>query len=664
MFQSLLIANRGEIACRIIATAHRMGLETIAVYSEADRAARHVALADRACCIGGPAAAESYLRGDAIVAAAREIGAEAIHPGYGFLAENADFADACAASGLVFVGPPPAAIRAMGEKDNAKRLMEAAGVAVVPGYHGRDQSAARLKRAAAEIGYPVLIKPVAGGGGKGMRRLDSATGFEAAVRAARREAKGAFGDGRLLIERFIERPRHIEVQVFADHSGDTIHLFERDCSIQRRHQKIIEEAPAPGITAALRARMGEAAVAAAKTIGYVGAGTVEFITEAVAPDRFYFMEMNTRLQVEHPVTEMITGLDLVEWQLRIAAGEPLPLAQDAIRLSGHAIEARLYAEDPENAFLPTSGRLERARLPAPSAHVRADTGYGQGDDIPVHYDPLIAKLIVWDADRTRAISRLRRALDATMLIGVRTNLTFLGAIARHKAFASGRYATDFVDRHQRTLAAPAPGEAVFAIVCLALLLWRQVEAAATPGDGFSPWNRTDGWRLNGASGEPVTLRHGDTETIVTAEARGAVYRLVVNGRVMEITGSITADGRLDADLDGRRMRADVVRSGTTVTVAVDGAIHEIEVIDPLAATALDETVAGDVRAPMPGRVVAVLVEAGQTVAEGEPLLIVEAMKMEHTVRAPVDGCIERVRYRPGDLVEDGADLIDFAPAAA
>ena len=666
MFDTLLIANRGEIACRIMRTARRMGLRTIAVYSDADRDARHVALADRAVRIGAADPSESYLRAETIIEAALRHGAGAVHPGYGFLAENANFAEACAAAGLRFVGPPGAAIRAMGEKDNAKRLMEKAGVPVVPGYHGRDQRLGRLRRAATEIGYPLLIKPVAGGGGKGMRRVAKPAELNSALRAARREAKSAFGDDRLLIERFITRSRHIEIQVIADSQGHTIHLFERDCSIQRRHQKIIEEAPAPGISSDLRARMGEAAVASARAIDYVGTGTIEFIAEAAAPNHFYFMEMNTRLQVEHPVTEMITGLDLVEWQLRIAAGQVLPLTQDEVALAGHAIEARIYAEDPDRDFLPTSGRLTRARWPRTSAKVRIDAGVEENDAIPVHYDPLIAKLIVHGSDRADAVARLARALGETVLGGLRTNLGFLGAIARHDAFAAGGCATDFVDRHRDALNTSPLSDEVFAVACLAMLMWRRDAAAAAAtvsGDPNSPWSGVDGWRLDGAAGEPFTFRRGLEERLVMATALAHGYRLRLGDREMLGRGAMR-EGRFDVSLDDERMVADVVAGTAGVTVVLDGAAYDVEVVDPLASAALHEVATGNVRAPMPGRVTAILVKPGVRVSMGAPLAIVEAMKMEHTVRAPTDGRVGRILHQPGQQVEEGVELLVFTPDTA
>ncbi len=516
MFDKILIANRGEIACRVIRTARRLGVATVAVYSEADRQALHVELADEAVAVGPAPAAESYLRGERIIEAARRTGAQAVHPGYGFLAENAGFAQACADAGLVFIGPPPDAIRAMGSKSEAKALMEKAGVPVVPGDHGDNQDPKHLAGAAEKIGYPVLIKASAGGGGKGMRRVDDAKDFAAALDGAKRESASAFGDDTVLIEKFVERPRHIEIQVFADGHGNAVHLFERDCSIQRRHQKVVEEAPAPGLDEARRTAMGAAAVEAARAIGYVGAGTVEFIA---GPDGdFYFMEMNTRLQVEHPVTEMITGLDLVEWQLRVASGEPLPLGQDDLAIAGHAIEARVYAEDPARGFLPSTGELHHLRPPEEGDGVRWDTGVRAGDAISMHYDPMIAKLIVWSGEgRADAVRRLRRALASCEVAGVTTNLDLLGAIAAHPAFAAGGCDTGFVEQHFDSLVPPPapPDGSALACAALALELRRREEAAAraaASGDPHSPWHQVNGWRLNDSGRHTLELAvEGETQ---------------------------------------------------------------------------------------------------------------------------------------------------------
>jgi 3-methylcrotonyl-CoA carboxylase alpha subunit len=661
MFDTILIANRGEIACRVIRTARRLGIRTVAVYSEADAGARHVAMADEAVLIGPAPAAQSYLDGAAILAAAAATGAQAIHPGYGFLSENADFAEACAVAGLVFIGPPPAAIRAMGSKAESKRLMERAEVPMVPGYHGAAQTPADLAKAAPAVGFPVLVKASAGGGGKGMRVVRQPDGLAAAVAAAQREAKAAFGDDALLLERYLDRCRHVEIQVFADGHGNAVHLFERDCSIQRRHQKVIEEAPAPGLADSVRRAMGEAAVAAARAVGYRGAGTVEFLYQ---DEQFFFIEMNTRLQVEHPVTEMITGLDLVEWQLLVAAGRPLPLTQEQITRHGHAFEARLYAEDPARDFLPATGRLVHLRPPAESPHLRIDTGVGEGDVVTVHYDPMIAKLVVWDEDRERAVRRLRRALADTQLAGLSTNLGFLTRLAGHPAFAAGEVDTGFIERHRADLLpppAPVPPLAL-AFASVALLLWRDEEArrsAAASADPHSPWHLTTGWRMNDDNSHIMRFLDGEA-------ARQVVVHFRPDGWLLNLTEGDLAvrharfDGRmLSAEIAGRSRSAAVIQQGRELVILHDGEAWHLMQDDPgLAAGAED----GDTRlaAAMPGTVVQVLVVAGQQVSRGQPLIVVEAMKMEHTISAPADGTVGEVHFGVGDSVAEGVELLCFA----
>ena len=668
MFGKLLIANRGEIACRVIRTARRLGLRTVAVYSDADASARHVALADEAYRIGPPPARESYLKIDAILAAAKASGAEAVHPGYGFLSENAGFAEACAAAGLVFVGPPAAAIRAMGDKSAAKALMERAQVPVVPGYHGPAQDIATLAAAADKIGYPVLLKASAGGGGKGMRVVERKEALAEALAGAKREAASAFGDDRMLVEKYLLSPRHIEIQVFADSHGNAIHLFERDCSIQRRHQKVIEEAPAPGLSAERRRAMGEAAVACARAVGYRGAGTVEFIVDRGGA--FYFMEMNTRLQVEHPVTEMITGEDLVEWQLIVAAGGRLPKRQDEVRLDGHAFEARLYAEDPARDFLPATGRLAHLAFPPEGAHVRVETGVVAGDAVSIHYDPMIAKLVVWDRDRDAALARLRAALAACEIVGVPTNLALLGAIAAHPDYAAGSVETGFIAAHRAELlppAAPAP-ERVLALAALAILLRLKENvhlAARGSADRFSPWHLADGWRLNDESWHALRFRVAqDTEVAVTVHFARDGFVIDLPGGSCRAQGTLKANDRIEADLDGVRGEAAVVRRGDAVTVIVDGRTYQLSIIDPLATVGPDAAAGGRLTAPMPGKVVAVHVAAGQAVKHGAALLVLEAMKMEHTITAPADGTVEGLPYAVGDQVEEGAELVKFKPAAS
>jgi 3-methylcrotonyl-CoA carboxylase alpha subunit len=660
MFDTILIANRGEIACRIIRTAKRLGLRTVAVYSDADAAALHVSMADEAHRIGPPAARESYLQIDAILAAAKASGTQAIHPGYGFLSENAEFAAACDKAGIVFIGPPIAAIQAMGSKSAAKKIMEEAQVPLVPGYHGSNQDPDFLAQQAGAIGFPVLIKASAGGGGKGMRAVWQQADFADALAGAKREAKSAFGDDRVLLERYLTKPRHVEIQVFADSHGNAVHLFERDCSIQRRHQKVLEEAPAPGMLPALREKMGKAAVAAAQAIGYVGAGTVEFLLDE--DGSFYFMEMNTRLQVEHPVTEMITGQDLVEWQLRVAGGEPLPLGQKDLVIGGHAIEARIYAEDPRRDFLPSIGRLSHLRTPAENAHVRIDTGVREGDEVSIHYDPMVAKLIVWDTDRAGALRRLKSALAEYQVVGVTTNIGFLSQVAAHSAFAAGDFDTGFIERHRAALfpeSAPA-SDRVLALACLDVLLRRTAEAegsARSSADPFSPWHSTSGWRLNCDNHYDLHFLDGEQSVTVTVHYRQGGFELELPSEKMLVRGQLDGHGNILADLGGTRIKATVVRHGTALTIMEQGRSHALILFDPSAPVGEQEGAGGRLTAPMPGKVVAVLVQAGDPVKKGAPLMILEAMKMEHTINAPREGVIAQINFTVGCLVNDGAELL-------
>jgi 3-methylcrotonyl-CoA carboxylase alpha subunit len=662
LFSKILIANRGEIACRVIRTARQLGITTVAVYSEADRNALHVELADEAWPIGAPPARDSYLNIGAILDAARNSGAEAVHPGYGFLSENAEFAEACEAAGIVFIGPPASAMRTMGSKAEAKDRMQRHGVPLVPGYHGDDQDPGRLLDEAERIGFPVLIKASAGGGGRGMRVVESGAEFAAALAGARREAKAAFGDDRVLIEKYLQRPRHIEIQVFADRHGNTVHLFERDCSIQRRYQKVLEEAPAPGLDPRHRGAMAEAAVAAARAVGYVGAGTVEFIAEG---GDFFFIEMNTRLQVEHPVTEAVTGLDLVEWQIRVAGGGPLPLCQQDLVFHGHAIEARLYAEDPERGFLPQTGTLHGLRLSV-SEFARVDTGVRQGDTVTPFYDPMIGKIIAWGEDRAAALAHLRRALAETAVLGVRTNLEFLARVAAHPEFVSGEIDTGFIERHRAALVPrrrPAPDTAL-AAAALSRLLARgaAAKAAASRSDSFSPWARVDGWRLNGRGHQELIFRDGAEERLVCARNQAGSWLLQFDDRTILAGSERRADAGLSILLDGVRNQIIVMDHGAETAVFLDGESWRLIEIDPLAARAGEDPTAGRLTAPMPGRVTQLMVEPGMSVRSGQPLIVIEAMKMEHIVVAPADGVIEAVRYAPGDLVEEGAELIALAPA--
>ena len=662
MFTKILIANRGEIACRVMKTADRLGIATVAVYSEADAGARHVRLAGQGVLIGPAAARDSYLRIDRIIDAARRTGAQAIHPGYGFLSENEDFAEACAQVGLVFIGPPAAAIRAMGSKSAAKTLMAGASVPLVPGYHGENQEAAHLQSQADLIDYPVLIKASAGGGGKGMRVAERAADFPAALASCQREAMSSFGDGQVLLEKYLTRPRHIEIQVFADARGNCVHLFERDCSVQRRHQKVLEEAPAPGMTPERRREMGAAAVAAARAVGYVGAGTVEFIVDQAG--QFYFMEMNTRLQVEHPVTEMITGQDLVEWQLRVAAGERLPLLQDQIAIRGHALEARVYAEDPARDFLPSTGTLTRLTMPAGSVHVRVDAGVAQGDEVTPYYDPMIAKLIVWDETRERALARMRGALADCRIAGVTSNVEFLGRLVASPAFAGADLDTGLIAREHAQLlpkAAPAPREAYFAAALATVLA--QVKRAATvasaAGDPHSPWAIADGWRVNSRLERKLVFRDGDAERVVTVRYEKDGWQLELDDTAILARAEAGPDDSLVFTLGEIRREATVVVSGDWLHIFLDGQKHDLAAVDVLHSTGEDDAADGGLTAPIPALVVAQLVEPGAIVEKGAPLLVLEAMKMEMTILAPAAGKVRAFHYAAGVQVPAGAELADF-----
>ncbi|MBS0527640.1 MAG: acetyl/propionyl/methylcrotonyl-CoA carboxylase subunit alpha [Proteobacteria bacterium] len=660
MFSKILIANRGEIACRVIKTARRLGIKTVAVFSDADRGARHVAMADEAVHIGGSPARESYLVVDKILDAARRTGAQAIHPGYGFLSENAGFAEACGKAGVVFIGPPPSAIRAMGSKSEAKKIMEKARVPLVPGYHGDDQSTELLAREAERIGFPVLIKASAGGGGKGMRVVDSAAKFADQLAGAKREAKASFADDHVLVEKYLTRPRHIEIQVFADTHGNCLYLFERDCSIQRRHQKVIEEAPAPNMDPVRRREMGAAAVAAAKAIGYVGAGTVEFI--ANQDGTFYFMEMNTRLQVEHPVTEAITGQDLVEWQLVVAAGGKMPLTQDQLTIDGHAVEVRLYAEDPNRNFLPSTGTLVHLRLPAEGPHVRVDTGVREGDTVTPFYDPMIAKVIVHDRDRTSAMRRMAALMGETEVVGVTTNAALLKALCSHPAFVGGEVDTGFIERHGGELFASA-GQAddrAFAVATLA----RVAEWTSASND---PWDQKNGFRLLDTGYDEVRWKDGEREVaVIVHRPRGGSLSLELPGGTIEANVRRGEDGRLAVRLGNDTFTAAVVRraandGGIDYTLFADGASRRLRLVDPLDVTQYESVATGDgsVRSPLPGKIIDLRVKPGDTVSRGQPLLVLEAMKMEHTLAAPADGKVKSVRYAVGEQVPEGAELVEF-----
>ena len=660
MFSKILIANRGEIACRIIRTAHRMGIATVAVYSTADANAPHVRMAGEARAIGGAPARESYLDIGRILQAARETGAQAIHPGYGFLSENPEFADACAAAGIVFIGPPASSMRAMGSKAAAKALMAQAGVPLVPGYHGDAQDGRVFAEAAASIGYPVLIKASAGGGGRGMRVVSEAGALADALEGAAREAAASFGDGRLLIEKYLTRPRHIEIQVFADTHGQCISLFERDCSIQRRHQKVLEESPAPFMTEARRAEMGTAATAAASAVDYVGAGTVEFIAEG---DAFYFMEMNTRLQVEHPVTEMVTGLDLVEWQLRVADGERLPPAPASPQ--GHAIEARIYAEDPARDFLPSIGRLSHLRLPEAGNGVRVDSGVQQGGEITPYYDSMIAKLIVQAEDRPQAVRKLAQALDACEIVGVQTNLGLLRAVCANGQYAGGHVDTGFIGRHPEVLqpgeAAPALGRAILAAVVLDILSARTIAEAADP---FSPWDDADAWRLNGEKLQEIVLDFAGERYEVTAMSTEDGAAIKIGGQTL-IAERIRDIGRMGDGairVDGGVYQPRMVTMGATRTVILNGTNYVVHQVDTLAPPAVQAAAAGSLAAPIPARVTRILVTVDEAVTKGATLLTLEAMKMEISITAPFDGTVSALPHAVGEMVQEGTILAVLAPA--
>ena len=676
MFKKILIANRGEIACRVAATARRMGIQTVAVYSDADAGAKHVQACDEAVHVGGSAPKDSYLRWERILQAAKDTGAEAVHPGYGFLSENEDFAKACAAAGLVFIGPPASAILAMGLKAESKRLMETAGVPLVPGYHGADQDPALLQREADVIGYPALIKASAGGGGKGMRVVEKSEDFAAALASCQREAINSFGSDAVLIEKYVQRPRHIEIQVFGDTQGNCVYLFERDCSVQRRHQKVLEEAPAPGMTEALRAQMGAAAVAAAKAVNYVGAGTVEFIVEQTAYDqpesmKFFFMEMNTRLQVEHPVTEAITGLDLVEWQLRVASGEPLPLQQSEIRMTGHAIEARICAENPDNNFLPATGMLQLYRKPQASSFeranmsdtgvaVRIDDGVREGDTISPFYDSMVAKLIVHGDTREQALARLDTALAQTHIVGLNTNVQFLRHVVRSASFATAKLDTALIPREsavlfkQDTVGLQAAAAAVIADAL-------QAEASA---QGADPFSRRDGWQSHGITQRRVELEYeGQPVRAELRYERAGVLSLQVGEAAaasLQFTSSETSPnpgGGLWVQFNGARIHSQVHAQGEVRHVFTPQGAVRISLLDPLAHAGEAAQEGGRLTAPMPGKVVSFAVKAGDRVLAGQALAVMEAMKMEHTIAAPQDGTVAELLYAPGDQVAEGAELL-------
>lgn len=654
MFRKILIANRGEIACRIIRTARRMGIRCVAVYSDADANALHVTMADEAFHIGPAPSSESYLRSEKIIEIAKRSGAQAIHPGYGFLSENTGFAEACEANNLVFIGPPASAIAAMGSKSAAKAIMEEAGVPLVPGYHGDDQAPETLRAEAEKCGFPLLLKAVAGGGGKGMRVVERMSEFDDALAAAQREAKNAFGNPGMLIERYLTQPRHVEIQVFCDRSGKGVYLAERDCSVQRRHQKVLEEAPAPGLSEETRKAMGEAAVKAAQAIDYVGAGTVEFLYDV--DDSFFFMEMNTRLQVEHPVTEMVTGQDLVEWQLKVAWGDALPLEQSQVKIRGHALEARIYAEDPDQDFLPATGNLRYLSTPDESAHVRVDTGVIEGDDISIHYDPMIAKLIVWDETRDQAINRMVQALEHYRIAGVKTNIRFLHALADSQPFREADLTTGFIDSHRDLLFPESTLDTHKALVLAAgFVLEERKSVKSVSTDPWSPFGRRNSWRLNSEYAQPLPLQVGDEIQELKILEQDESYQVFIEDSVYNLDATLEGD-YLQAVINGHR-------------ISVHGNLHHNQLVlfyegDTFACVLYrenhvseDMAPEGGLSAPMNGAIVAVQARPGDTVTAGQTLVIMEAMKMEHAIKAPADGVVSEVFFTEGEQVSEGAELI-------
>ncbi|MGP0174540.1 acetyl/propionyl/methylcrotonyl-CoA carboxylase subunit alpha [Pseudomonas sp. NCHU5208] len=640
MIDTLLVANRGEIACRVMRTAKAMGIRTVAVHSAIDASSRHVREADVAVNLGGAKPGESYLLIDSIIAAAKASGAQAIHPGYGFLSENAGFARAIEQAGLIFLGPPASAIDAMGSKSAAKSLMEAAGVPLVPGYHGEAQDYETFREAAARIGYPVLLKAAAGGGGKGMKVAESEAQLAETLESAQREAQSAFGDSRMLVEKYVLKPRHVEIQVFADQHGKCLYLNERDCSIQRRHQKVVEEAPAPGLSPELRRAMGEAAVKAAQAIGYVGAGTVEFLLDERGD--FFFMEMNTRLQVEHPVTEAITGLDLVAWQIRVARGEPLPISQEQVPLNGHAIEVRLYAEDPDHDFLPATGTLALYREATSGDGRRIDSGVAEGDSVSPFYDPMLGKLIAWGEDREQARLRLLAMLDDTLVGGVKTNLAFLRRILAHPAFAACELDTGFIPRYQPQLQ-PAPSELPDAFWQLAADAWVQSEAPLQRADDLhSPWSARSGWRAGCAAEIELHLScQGESRKV---RAANTAY---LQGEELLV------------DIEGKRKRLCAIRRGDALYLQWHDELRAITRFDPIAAAEASHAQHGGLSAPMNGSIVRVLVQPGQAIEAGTALVVLEAMKMEHSIRAPEAGTVKALYCREGEMVSEGMVLVEL-----
>jgi 3-methylcrotonyl-CoA carboxylase alpha subunit len=659
-FRTLLIANRGEIACRVIRTAKAMGLRTVAVYSEADRQAMHVALADEAVLLGPARARDSYLNIERVIEAARQSGAEAVHPGYGFLSESAEFAQACADAGLVFVGPTAEMIKAMGSKSGSKMLMEKAGVPLVPGYHGEAQDDATLAKAADKIGFPILVKASAGGGGRGMRIVRSAGELAAAVVSAKREAKAAFGDDRMLIEKFVENPRHIEVQIIGDSHGNLLSLFERECTLQRRHQKVIEEAPSPTLDAGKREAVCAAARKAAAAVNYVGAGTIEFVSDG---NDVFFIEMNTRLQVEHPVTELITGIDLVEWQLRVAFGEKLPLKQNEIQLNGHAIEARVYAENPHKNFMPSVGRIRTWRMPAQSNGLRIDAGYREGDAVSPHYDAMLAKVIAWAPTREVAIERLNRGLEESDVRGIVTNIPFLSALVTHPDVRANTIDTGFIERELKNLTPPVlpPGDLEFCAGVAAIL---GEEAKAAQAEAHSPW-RVAGWMPVGRRQRVFTFRLGPgAEQQVNLRYGNGPATLSIGKHEFAFASSPTDDGGFDLTLDGMKSHIVAVVEGHELYLRTHHGRFDLHWVDPFGGDDEEQVGEDKIVAPLPGTVVALLAEEGARLEKGAPILTLEVMKMEQTLRAPFAGVLKKIKCKVGDIVQEGVELAEVEPAAS
>ena len=663
MFDKILIANRGEIACRIIKTAKLMGIRTVAVYSDADADAMHVQMADEAVHIGAAPSRESYLLMENIITAAKQTGAQGIHPGYGFLSENADFCQLCADNDMTFIGPPIDAIQAMGSKSAAKTIMEKAGVPLVPGYHGDNQDPAFLKQIADEMGYPVLLKAAAGGGGKGMRQVWKNEEFDDALATAKRESINAFNDDIMLVEKYLTQPRHVEIQVFCDQHDNAVYLAERDCSVQRRHQKVIEEAPAPGMTGALRREMGEAAIESAKAINYEGAGTVEFLLDS--DGSFYFMEMNTRLQVEHPVTEMITGQDLVEWQLRVASGEPLPLQQHDISINGHAVEVRIYAEDPDNDFLPATGKLAHLQTPLEDRHTRVDTGVRQGDTVSVFYDPMIAKLIVWDENREKALKRMAKALSEYQIHGVTTNIGFLSKLVASEPFLAADLDTGFIDKHHAEIfkkdVYDLKNDVCLAALFLVLRRSQTASAYSSGQDPFSPWNLSNGWRLNEANIQNVEIACHEQNFAVEVELitnKHADYLIRFDGYELTASGELNGS-QLTSSINGYRSKSSVALHESVYQVFTPDSSFQFTELAPDLGDNNDTSIGHGLSAPMNGTIVTLLVEAGTSVAKDDPLLVMEAMKIEHIIRAPAAGIVSEFYFQAGSLVDGGAELLAF-----